>query len=152
MIGVIVLILRILLTAALYLFLILIMYTIWRDLHQQVKKTAENQIPGLVLVDPLSQKDYSTFAGQKEVLIGRKPDCSLVVDKENISATHAALTYHHKQWWISDLNSTNGTFLNDDRLSEPTVIMAGDQIRCGNHAWTIEIKTSHSKKHKSSGE
>ena len=48
-----------------------------------------------------------------------------------ISARHAHLTYHHNQWWLEDLASTNGTLLNDIRITTPTVITSGDELQCG---------------------
>jgi pSer/pThr/pTyr-binding forkhead associated (FHA) protein len=58
---------------------------------------------------------------------------------EAMSAHHARISYHHTQWWLEDLNSTNGTFLNRDQVSVPTVIISGDEIKCGNTLLTIRI-------------
>jgi pSer/pThr/pTyr-binding forkhead associated (FHA) protein len=49
------------------------------------------------------------------------------------------LTYHHGQWWLEDLSSTNGTFLNHLPISMSTVITSGDEIVCGNVHLTISL-------------
>ncbi len=69
---------------------------------------------------------------QPEITIGRDPACECPLMRESVSARHARLSYHHGQWWLEDLDSTNGTFLNRERLSTPTVVISGDEIGCGN--------------------
>jgi pSer/pThr/pTyr-binding forkhead associated (FHA) protein len=49
------------------------------------------------------------------------------------------MTYHHGQWWLEDLASTNGTFLNNTPISMPTVITSGDEISCGSVSLTISL-------------
>jgi pSer/pThr/pTyr-binding forkhead associated (FHA) protein len=58
---------------------------------------------------------------------------------DTVSARHARLSYHHNQWWVEDLQSRNGTYLNDERVSVPTVIVSGDELRYGQVATLIEI-------------
>ena len=50
-------------------------------------------------------------------MIGRDTHCDLSVMDEALSAHHARITFHHGQWWLEDLNSTNGTFLNREKLN-----------------------------------
>jgi pSer/pThr/pTyr-binding forkhead associated (FHA) protein len=57
-----------------------------------------------------------------------------------VSARHARLTFHHHQWWVDDLQSTNGTKLNDEPLRIPTVVANGDTIKCGQVDLTVIIK------------
>lgn len=72
------------------------------------------------------------YFSQAEISIGRDPGCDIPIFDETISARHAQLTYHHNQWWLEDLTSTNGTRLNAARITTPTVITSGDEIQCGN--------------------
>jgi pSer/pThr/pTyr-binding forkhead associated (FHA) protein len=58
---------------------------------------------------------------------------------DTASARHAQLSYHHLQWWLEDLASTNGTILNDTPITMPTVITSGDEIRCGETHMTITL-------------
>jgi pSer/pThr/pTyr-binding forkhead associated (FHA) protein len=77
-----------------------------------------------------------------EVIIGREPNCDFHLDDQTVSSQHARLSYHSQQWWLEDLASTNGTFLNDEAVSTPVVITHGDELRLGQLAIRIEINRS----------
>ncbi len=49
----------------------------------------------------------------------------------DISAEHARLTREGGRWWVTDLGTTNGTFVNGVRVERPTRLMAGDEVRFG---------------------
>jgi len=72
--------------------------------------------------------------------IGRDPASEILVNHETVSNQHARLWYRNKQWWIEDLLSTNGTFLNDERIETPTILISGDEIRVGKVLLEIEIQ------------
>ena len=55
----------------------------------------------------------------------------LVLEDEYASSRHAALTPQSDGWWIEDLSSRNGTFIDDERLSTPRQLKIGDIIRIG---------------------
>jgi len=75
------------------------------------------------------------------VLIGREADCECQLTHTTVSARHAQLSFHHQQWWLDDLNSTNGTKLNREPVETSTVIVNGDEISCGEVTMEIIIKT-----------
>jgi pSer/pThr/pTyr-binding forkhead associated (FHA) protein len=66
-----------------------------------------------------------------EVIIGRDPHCEYPIPDETISAHHARLSFHHNQWWLEDLRSTNGTLLNGEKVDIPTIIVSGDEVCLG---------------------
>ena len=74
-----------------------------------------------------------------EVLIGRDLACDLRLEDKTISARHARLSYRHNQWWVEDLKSTNGTFLNEEPVNTMTVLVSGDEIRVGQTIMRVEI-------------
>ncbi|HSO27851.1 MAG TPA: FHA domain-containing protein [Anaerolineales bacterium] len=133
----ILLILRLLIVAALYAFAGWAFYALWRDFRCQVKQVSEPQAPPLRLIPTAPELTEAEF-WSPEVVIGRDPACEYPIDDPTISARHARLSYHHGQWWVEDLLSTNGTFLNQERVHEPLVIASGDQLRCGQFTLTIE--------------
>ncbi len=137
--GVVVFILRILMTAALYAFLGWALYTIWRDLKSQALLASSSRIP-MIILTVNGEETLEPFRFQKQdILIGRDQTCDLSLKNETVSTHHARLTYRQNQWWLEDLNSTNGTYLNEERVLTTTVIISGDEVRCGQEDIKIEI-------------
>lgn len=130
--------LRILLAALLYGFLGWGLVTIWRDLRTQGQLLSKPNIPALLISKPGDEAPQSFTI--PEVIIGRSGRSDYPIANETVSARHARLSYHHNQWWVEDLNSTNGTYLNDERLSVATVIISGDELRCGKASLGIGIE------------
>jgi hypothetical protein len=129
--GIILLILRVLLAISLYVFLGWAMLTIWRDLRAHGKIISAPVIPALIFSPVETGKGEPASLDAAEIIIGRSANSGYAILDETVSARHARLSYHHNQWWVEDLKSTNGTFLNDERVSVPTVIVSGDELRCG---------------------
>ena len=140
MTGPILLIFRVLMALALYAFLAFAIYTIWRDLRAQSQSITARQIPVLLLTR-LSDPPEPPFEFKTpEVVVGRDPGCELPLANETVSSHHARLSFHHNQWWLEDMQSTNGTFLNDERVSTPVVIITGDELRLGQEVLQIAIR------------
>jgi pSer/pThr/pTyr-binding forkhead associated (FHA) protein len=139
MTAIFVLVFRILMALALYAFLTWAVLTLWRDLRYQTQLMASSQIPELVLTPVEGFDGDSQRFHIPEVVIGRDPGCSFPILNETVSSRHARLFYRQNQWWIEDLNSTNGTYLNDERLKTLTVIVTSDEIRCGECSFRVEI-------------
>jgi len=69
--------------------------------------------------------------GSSAVLIGRAPSCTLVLDDDYSSSRHARIFPQGGQWLVEDLGSTNGTFLGDLKVQQPTPVPPGAQVRIG---------------------
>jgi pSer/pThr/pTyr-binding forkhead associated (FHA) protein len=130
--GIVVLILRALLAIALYAFLGWAFYTLWKQNRQQAELLATRRTPPLTLsiVDGNLPRDVKHFKSP-EVTFGRNTDCECRLTDDSVSAYHARLHYHHGQWWLEDLGSTNGTMFNGSKLEVATIVVTGDEIRCG---------------------
>ena len=63
--------------------------------------------------------------------IGRAPECELLIDDTYASSQHARLFGKNGTWYVEDLGSTNGTFVNDQKLAAPAMVQPGDRIRIG---------------------
>src|SRR5215510_10190973 len=112
MTAVLVLVLRFGLAVSLYVFLGWSLFNLWKDLNQQGAILAAQKNPGINIVAKLENgKEISNRFFQTEVTIGRDPNCDFPILDEAISAHHARISYHHTQWWLEDLSSTNGTFI-----------------------------------------
>jgi pSer/pThr/pTyr-binding forkhead associated (FHA) protein len=62
---------------------------------------------------------------------------------ETVSARHARLSFRRDQWWLEDLGSRNGTFLNGEALSAPVVLADMDEVRCGQVSFTIGLSEEY---------
>jgi two-component system cell cycle response regulator len=63
--------------------------------------------------------------------IGRAPDCGLRFDDASVSSAHANLACIGGQHVFSDARSTNGSYVNDVRVTEPVILKDGDRIQLG---------------------
>jgi pSer/pThr/pTyr-binding forkhead associated (FHA) protein len=143
MIATFVLLLRLILAIALYAFLGWALWSLLREFRQQGNKLATQKKPGITLSLKTEQgKENQRQFSQPQIMIGRDTKCDVSVIDEAVSAHHARLTHHHGQWWLEDLNSTNGTFLNQEQLSTPAVVITGDHFKCGNTVFGIQIEDS----------
>ena len=140
MIASVVLALRLILAIALYGFLGWALMTLWQELKLQANRLYIQKQPGITIETKLGQDKVSkSHFSQNEVMIGRDTNCELSVMDEALSAHHARIIFHHGQWWLEDLNSTNGTFLNQEKLIVPAVVITGDEFKCGNTFFNIRI-------------
>jgi pSer/pThr/pTyr-binding forkhead associated (FHA) protein len=138
--GPVVLVLRLLLTACLYAFLAWALVSLWREIRLQSALLSSRLVPPINLTFSKNGQGAETRRYlQPEVTIGRDPACECPVEDSSISARHARLSYHHNQWWLEDLASTNGTLINQEKLTLPTVVVAGDEFRCGETLFTISL-------------
>ncbi|WP_106817601.1 FHA domain-containing protein FhaB/FipA [Janibacter massiliensis] len=64
-------------------------------------------------------------------LIGRNPECALVLDDDYASGRHCRVFHDGSGWVVEDLGSTNGTFVGNRPITEPTPISPGGSIRIG---------------------
>jgi diguanylate cyclase (GGDEF)-like protein len=68
--------------------------------------------------------------GTAPFTVGRSAKSDLFLDQESISRNHARITFDGTQYWVQDLKSTNGTFVNDDAVQD-RCLRDGDQVRVG---------------------
>ncbi len=86
--------------------------------------------------------DRHVLLGEGEVVIGRSSYCSLVLDHETLSRVHASLKVRGDGVELSDLGSSNGTFVNGVAITEPTRVGTGDEIRLGKVRIWIEVASA----------
>src|SRR5580692_5442763 len=73
-----------------------------------------------------------------DYVIGRDPGCEVQLDVELVSRRHAQLTVNFDHALIEDLGSSNGTFVNGQRVTEPTRLWPNQKIQIG--AATMELR------------
>ncbi len=97
------------------------------------------------------EKVSKEFSKDK-IMIGRAPDSDLCLDKvKGASRYHARLNTNGEKQTLVDLNSTNGTFVNGERIGT-TAIRHGDIIHIGNATLTVSSDTAEAATEESSGE
>ncbi|WP_435737794.1 FHA domain-containing protein [Cellulosimicrobium sp. PMB13] len=65
------------------------------------------------------------------ILIGRAPSCTLVLDDDYSSSRHARIFPQHGSWFVEDLGSTNGTYVDDQRITQVMPLGPGTRVRIG---------------------
>ncbi len=81
---------------------------------------------------------YSDDDGEQELLldqetetsIGRHPSCSITVSQPSVSRRHARLWWEAGGYYVQDLDSSNGTYINNQRVTKAS-LADGDELRCG---------------------
>ncbi len=72
---------------------------------------------------------YDLPAG--EVVIGREPGCFITLDDGKVSGKHLRLIHGDDTWYVLDLGSTNGTFVNGQKAYGQLELQNGDEIKIG---------------------
>jgi len=85
----------------------------------------------LRLLEP-SAREGEVIPIPAEVTVGRGGGCGIVLaDDTYVSTLHARLYQQNSQFFVEDLGSTNGTFVNAKRVTSPTRLKRGDQVQFG---------------------
>jgi pSer/pThr/pTyr-binding forkhead associated (FHA) protein len=79
-----------------------------------------------------------TIKLQEPIQVGRADACQIRLGDTYISQFHARLFPRDGMWYVEDLGSTNGTYLNQRKLTGPSEVHAGDVVRLGKT--TLELK------------
>lgn len=75
--------------------------------------------------------------GETAVTMGRAQDCTVVLEDDYASGHHARLFPRDGGWWVEDLGSTNGTYLDRAKVTAPIAVPLGVPIRIGKTAFEL---------------
>ena len=87
--------------------------------------------PTHVLVVDGANRGERADVANGPVLIGRGNDAAIRLDDDYVSTRHARIAASGDQWFVEDLGSTNGTYIGSVRITQPTTITVGTQVRIG---------------------
>jgi Inner membrane component of T3SS, cytoplasmic domain len=87
--------------------------------------------PQRLLVTGGTLTGTSIGLADQQITIGRATDATLVLSDDYASSRHARLFPQDGQWIVEDLGSTNGTYLDRQKVTQPTPVPAGVPIRIG---------------------
>lgn len=87
--------------------------------------------PRTLVVTGGPQAGAALQLGSSALRVGRSNACNLVLDDSYASSQHARFYRSDGQWYVEDLSSTNGTFIDGERLVTPRKLGVGVQVRIG---------------------
>lgn len=82
--------------------------------------------------------------GASTIVMGRHPECNIVIDIGAVSRHHAQVVYEGGKYFVEDLNSRNGTFLNEQPITGRAPLNHGDRLRICDTTFTFQHKTASS--------
>ena len=132
-----ILVLRLAFIFLLYFFLYQIVRVTSRELVELARRAGSgaggSSPPRLIVVDSAgsSLAAGTTFVVRPLTTIGRNPDNDITLDEPFVSGVHAELRLDRDRWWLHDRGSTNGTFVNGNRVETATGIRTGDIVQFG---------------------
>ena len=94
----------------------------------------------LVVVTEKGGQERQEAFRSPELTIGRVHGNDLVLPKGNVSKRHARILYREGRFIVTDLNSTNGTYVNRRRITQATIIRDGDKVYVGDFVIRIESR------------
>ena len=141
-------ILKLCLLALLYLFFFRVLRAVWAEIRgpkvvaaaprqpaptaKAVKKAERKALPvQLAIIEPAALKGR-TYPLAEELTVGRAAGCQVTIDDTYASQIHARVFNRQGQLFVEDLGSTNGTFLNRQKVQGPQVMRRGDRLQVGN--------------------
>jgi pSer/pThr/pTyr-binding forkhead associated (FHA) protein len=87
--------------------------------------------PRFLVVTAGALKGTSLDLAQQQITLGRANDATLVLNDDYASSRHARIFPQDGQWIVEDLGSTNGTYLDRQKVTRPTPVPLGVPIRIG---------------------
>jgi pSer/pThr/pTyr-binding forkhead associated (FHA) protein len=131
--------------ALLYLFFLRVIRAVWAEVALPQAATApapagaaprrspmrrERRMSQLTVVEPAGMKGRNYDLGE-ELTVGRAAGCQVTLDDNYVSQLHARIFMRDGMLFVEDLGSTNGTYLNNRRVSGPEAVKRGDQLKIG---------------------
>ena len=95
-------------------------------------------LPRLVVLEPRERKG-KIYDLAEEQTVGRAAGCQITLDDTYVSQLHARVFTKDGSWYVEDLGSTNGTYLNTKRVSTALAVKRGDRIKIGATVMEAEV-------------
>lgn len=99
--------------------------------NKQEKKRSGGKSPRKLVVTHGALSGTKIALDGRPILIGRADDSTLVLDDDYASTRHARLSLRGTDWYVEDLGSTNGTYLDRAKVTAPLRVPLGVPIRIG---------------------
>lgn len=117
-----------------YLFIFSIIRLIYLDIKSMKKNTLDDNayLKLINRIDSLPFKIKEHYSIVKELTLGRQGDNDIVLKDPFVSKHHLQIIEDEEDYFLEDLNSANGTFVNGERVMDIIKLKNGDRITIGN--------------------
>jgi hypothetical protein len=106
--------------------------------QRPLRETRSRRQLRLEIIEP-REREGTVYNLEGEVTVGRSNGCGIPTTYDSYSSTvHARIYRSGGQVWVEDLGSTNGTFVNSERISQPSRLAKGDLLQIG--ATVFEVR------------
>jgi pSer/pThr/pTyr-binding forkhead associated (FHA) protein len=102
------------------------------------KAKRQRGAPRVFLITQGNQAGLSADIAGGVIMIGRGADCQLILHDDYVSTRHARVVSTPSGIYVEDLGSTNGTYVNGQRITAPTTITLADTVRIGKTVLRLE--------------
>lgn len=133
-------------TVIIYLFIFSVMRLIYMDIKKMNRfandniNTAETAslrpIKSKVSLSGKIQKRYNIY---NEAVVGRNKKCDIVINEQFISSEHLRIWFENDEWYLEDLGSRNGTYVNEQRIRKVVLLDPEDVISIGGLNFVFEL-------------
>lgn len=131
--------LRLLFLLLIYLFLARVVRVLLRDLRAAAREPADRPGRLVVLESPAGEPAVGRSFGLDVITpLGRDVNNAIVIDDAFASAEHAVLTYRGRSWYLEDLDSTNGSYINGQPVDGVSALGYGDELQIGQVRFRLE--------------
>ena len=77
--------------------------------------------------------------GRSDIIVGRSPDSALVLNDTYSSSRHARFFLKQGAWWVEDLQSTNGTYIEGQKITAPVQLQPGMAVTIGRTVMELRL-------------
>lgn len=102
----------------------------------------DDDYPVLIVLDEKHRPSRQWQIKKDSVIIGRDINCDIITDEYQLSRQHIRIYRLNDDYWLEDLHSKNGTWLNRERVSSPQIIRDGDEIQLALMLYIIFVRSS----------
>jgi hypothetical protein len=130
---------RLLFLGLIYLFLARVILALMRDLRAAAREPSQRPGRLVILASPSGEPPAGHSFGLDVITpLGRDVNNAIVIDDPFASAEHAVLTYRGRSWYLEDLGSTNGSYVNGSRVEGVSPMGFGDELQIGQVRMRLE--------------
>jgi hypothetical protein len=130
---------RFLFLGLLYLFLFGVVRVLLRDLRSAAREPVTALGRLIVVASEVEEPPIgASFPLDAVATLGRDVNNTIVVDDQFASTEHAVLSFRGRAWYLEDLGSTNGTYLNGSPIDGLAAVAFGDELQVGRVRFRLE--------------